>query len=195
MIRAPRLRGGALGLAALGLAPLGWLANMAGALGPEAAAAHQQKRAISTIAANPRSAKLEIMHQIPVHDAEHALRILGAPSPDVVGSEESRRAFAAYVAARFALEVDGAPLTLAFVGSQIEAGSLWVYQEAALPLPGAAIAVNSQILTDIWAEQENRVNLGARTKVRTLVFRGGDGAKAAGLPDPEEGPSRRPAPG
>ena len=32
------------------------------------AAAHQQKRTISTIARNPRSGRIEIMHQVPVHD-------------------------------------------------------------------------------------------------------------------------------
>lgn len=143
--------------------------------------AHQQSRAISTIAPNARSNRLEIMHQIPLHDAEHGLQIMGTPSPDILGSEESRLAFADHVAERFVLEVDGAPVTLAFVGTQIEGGSLWIYQEADLPRAGAAITVNSQILTDAWPAQENRVNLGAGTRVKTLVFRRGDGAQRASL--------------
>lgn len=64
--------------------------------------AHQQKRAISTVAVNPRSGAIEIMHQVPVHDAEHALRVQGAKTPDIIGSAESREAFARYRAQSFA---------------------------------------------------------------------------------------------
>lgn len=167
-------------LAAALLAPLA-LAPAALMLAPAPAAAHQQKLAISTIALNPRTGRLEIMHQVPVHDAEHALRRGGTHAPDVVGSEESRRAFAAYVARRFTMLVDGAEVPLTFIGSEITGGSLWVYQEAEAPPAGAAISVNSQILTDVWARQENRVNLGGGTDVATLVFKGGDGFKPAVL--------------
>nr|WP_281277373.1 hypothetical protein [Hankyongella ginsenosidimutans] len=41
--------------------------------------------------------------------------------------------------------------------------------------------VNSQILTDVWAKQENRVNLGSGTPVRTLIFHAGDAPKDATL--------------
>ncbi|MFY8047291.1 MAG: DUF6702 family protein [Erythrobacter sp.] len=146
------------------------------------AAAHQQKRAISTIAANARSGKLEIMHQVPVHDAEHALRAQGANSPDIIGSDASREDFAAYVARRFALVLDGRPARPAYVGSEIAGGSLWVYQELPLPAPGTPITVNSQILTDMWASQVNRVNIGTGAAVTTLIFSVKSGAEDAVLP-------------
>lgn len=149
---------------------------------PLPAAAHQQKRAISTIAVNPRTKKLEIMHQVPVHDAEHALRAQGAESPDIIGSEASREAFAAYVARRFVLTVDGKETSADYVGSEIAGGSLWVYQELPAPKPGTPITVNSQILTDMWASQMNRVNIGAGAGVTTLIFTAGTGAQDAVLP-------------
>jgi hypothetical protein len=43
--------------------------------------------------------------------------------------------------------------------------------------------VNSQILTDVWARQENRVNLGGGTKVETFVFKAGDTPQEADLVD------------
>ena len=133
--------------------------------------AHQQKRAISTLALNPRSGMIEMVHQVPVHDAEHALRAQGAKNPDIIGSATSREAFAAYVTRRFLLRIDGVPATPAYVGSEIKGGSLWVYQEAPAPAGGKAVLrFNSQILTDQWARQENRVNIGGGTKVRTFVF-------------------------
>jgi hypothetical protein len=157
-------------------------ALMLGAALAVPAAAHQQKRAITTIAANARSGKLEIMHQVPVHDAEHALRAQGANTPDIIGSDASREDFAAYVARRFALVVDGRPARPSYVGSEIAGGSLWVYQELPLPAPGTPITVNSQILTDMWASQVNRVNIGTGAAVTTLIFTVNAGAQDAVLP-------------
>lgn len=152
-------------------------------LGAGTTLAHQQKIAISTIALNPRSGTIEIAHQVPVHDAEHALRAQGAKNADIIGSEKSREAFAAYVTQRFVLEVDGAPVTPAYVGSEITGGSLWVYQEVPAPAETgtAALRFNSQILTDVWARQENRVNIGSGTQVNTFIFHVGDGPAEAPL--------------
>lgn len=157
------------------------------ALAPLAAAggasAHQQKIAISTVSQNPRSGGIEIAHQVPVHDAEHVLRIQGSKNPDIVGSADSREAFAAYVTTRFMLEVDGTVVQPTYVGSEIIGGSLWVYQEAPAPVAGAPgrLRINSQILTNVWARQENRVNIGSGTNVATLIFHQGDAPEEAVL--------------
>ena len=144
--------------------------------------AHQQKIAISTVSINPRTERLEIVHQVPVHDAEHALRVRGAKTPDIIGSDTSREQFAAYVTQRFLLEIDGQAISPSYVGSEITGGSLFVYQEAPAPSgAAAAVRVNSQLLTDVWARQENRVNIGVGSKVQTLIFTAGDPARDAAL--------------
>ena len=156
-----------------------WLVLLALALallaGVGVASAHQQKIAISTIALNPRSGAIEVAHQVPVHDAEHALRAQGTKNADIIGSAKSREAFARYVTRRFLIEVDGTLVEPAYVGSEITGGSLWVYQEVPPPAdPGrAALRFNSQILTDVWARQENRVNIGSGTRVQTFIFNAG----------------------
>ncbi|WP_379922666.1 DUF6702 family protein [Erythrobacter sp. R86502] len=163
---------GLLVLAALALTPLG-----AGS-----AAAHQQKIAITTVALNPRTHTIEIAHQVPLHDAEHALRFQGADNADIIASADSREAFARYVTRRFLLTIDGAIVTPDYVGSEITGGNLWVYQET--PVSDGAtptLRVNSQILTDIWARQENRVNIGSGTQPATFVFRSGDVPQSAVL--------------
>lgn len=153
---------------------------MAAAL-PHSAGAHQQKIAISTVSLNPRSYRIEITHQVPVHDAEHALRVQGAKVPDIVGSDRSREEFAGYVARRFLLMINDQPVTPEYVGSEIIGGSLMVYQEVPVPKGEARLRINSQILTDVWARQENRVNIGAGTQVETLIFGAGDAPRDAVL--------------
>jgi hypothetical protein len=76
---------------------------------------------------------------------------------------------------------DGAPIAFTLLGSEIDGGSLVVYEEAPSPGPGARLTVRSLILTDVWTRQENRVNIGSGTEVETLIFRAGDPAKAAVL--------------
>jgi hypothetical protein len=159
------------------------LALVLAPLGAETALAHQQKITISTVSVNPRTGMIEVVHQVPVHDAEHALRLQGADNPDIIGSAASREAFARYATRRFLLMVDGAVVSPDYVGSEIIGGSLWVYQEApAPPEPEARIRINSQILTDVWARQENRVNIGGGTDVTTYIFTGGDAAQETLLP-------------
>jgi len=162
-------------MVALMLAPV-WIGPLA-----QPAGAHQQKIAISTVSVNPRTERIEVVHQVPVHDAEHALRVQGARVPDIVGSADSREAFARYVADRFLLAVDGEAVMPDYVGSEISGGSLMVYLEAPAPRADATVRVNSQILTDVWARQENRVNLGSGTQVTTFIFTAGDPAREARL--------------
>ena len=150
--------------------------------GGGSALAHQQKIAITTVALNARTGMIEIMHQVPLHDAEHALTAQGIRNPDIIGSSKSREQFAAYVTRRFLIVVDGTAVTPAYVGSEITGGSLWIYQEIPAPPAGkAALRINSQILTDIWARQENRVNIGGGTRPQTLIFKAGDPAREAVL--------------
>ena len=145
------------------------------------AAAHQQKAAITSVEHNPRTGMIEVVHSIPLHDAEHALRHQGSKSADIKGNVESRRAFARYAAERFSIAVEGEELSLSLLGTEIEGASLLVYQEGKSPGVGAQLTIRAQVLTDIWLRQTNSVNVGRGTSPETLVFRGGDGAKTAVL--------------
>lgn len=163
------------------------LALVLAPIGAGTASAHQQKFTISTVSFNARTGMIEIAHQVPVHDAEHALVVqrTGNPNihtPDIIGSEDSREAFARYVRRRFLLMVNGKIITPDYVGSEITGGSLWIYQETPAPEGEALVRLNSQILTDVWARQENRVNIGGGTAVTTFIFHAGDVPQSAPLP-------------
>ncbi|NKB16764.1 MAG: hypothetical protein HC774_07765, partial [Sphingomonadales bacterium] len=101
--------------------------------------AHQQKIAISTVAINPRTERLELVHQVPVHDAEHALRVQGAKVPDIIGSADSREAFARYITRRFLIEIDGQAITPDYVGSEITGAVCSCIRQAPAPAGAAAL--------------------------------------------------------
>ena|SRR6056297_2635775 len=141
------------------------------------AAAHQQKITITTMMHNPRTQMLEIVHRVPLHDAEHALQTQGMKAPDIINDIASRRAFARYIANRFSVAEEDGPIALTLLGSEVEGGNLLVYQEAHSPGRGAELLVQSQILADVWSRQENRVNAGTGADTQTAIFRAGDPAK------------------
>lgn len=55
-------------------------------------AAHQQKITLSSVSHNARTGLLEVVHRVPLHDAEHALEAQGVRAPDIVNDLEIGRA-------------------------------------------------------------------------------------------------------
>jgi len=56
------------------------------------------------------------------------------------------------------------------IGRHMSSGRLKVYRQAPALRGKARMQVNSQIFTDLWTRQENRINLGSGTRVTTLIF-------------------------
>ena len=135
--------------------------------------AHQQKAALTEILLNSRTGNIEVAHRFALHDAEHAVRSELGIDGDLYGSLDTRSAFAAYVADRFALtKPDGALLPLTVLGTEIKDGYLWVYQEAPAPDQLDALSVRHGALRDIWHDQVNRVNVKYGEEVQTVIFTG-----------------------
>lgn len=138
------------------------------------ALAHQQKEAVTRVLFNPRTGNIEVMHRFLVHDAEHASRSLFEGGADVLGEDEDRARFAAYVHGRFALtDQGGTPIPLTPVGYEIDHRYLWVYAEAPIPDNLVSLTVAHDALRDVWPEQTNLVNVERGTDVRSATFQGG----------------------
>jgi hypothetical protein len=137
-------------------------------------AAHEQKESITRLLFNPRTQNIEVMHRFYVHDAEHAARELLGPTADILGSGETRSAFAAYVHERFRLrDQQGRELPLAPVGEEIEGRYLWVYAETPIPHGLTELIVSHDALRDLWPEQVNLVNVDRDGDTRSALFAGG----------------------
>ncbi len=143
------------------------------------ASAHQQKVGQTDIRLNPRTGMVEIAHRFIIHDAEHAFSEALGRSVDLLGSEDERAQFASYVAAAFSLRPDQADsdASLTLIGSETEAGYIWIYQE--MPVPEHVIdwQVHHAALHDLIPDQVNAVNIHMRDSVRTLTFSANSGAQ------------------
>lgn len=148
-----------------------------------AAAAHQQRAAISDILFNPRSGLIEVAHRFVLHDAEHALRDILGVRVDLHADAEKRDQFAAYVARRFRLTtLDGTALALTLLGAEADGGFLWVYQETPIIEGLDGFKVSLTALQDVWRDQVNTVNIRRGEAVQTLRLLSGDGAQAVEFP-------------
>ncbi|WP_155524577.1 DUF6702 family protein [Oleisolibacter albus] len=158
--------------------------GVAGTLAARPALAHRAKASTSWVRWNPRNALLEISHRLHAHDAEVALHdIEGVSAPDV-GVPRTQAQLALYVEKHFALrDAAGNPLDLTLLGAEQEGDQLYIYQQRPLPQPPPAFGVRDSILTDVFPEQQNQVNLdnglAGAAGIRTLIFKAGDGWKRA----------------
>lgn len=147
------------------------------------ASAHELKSALTEILFNPRSGHVEIAHRFIIHDAEHASDAGRGEAVDLAGDPVARRRFARRVASQFAIaDASGTPYDLTLVGSEIENGYLWVYQEIDIDTVSTdTILIRQDALRAHWPDQVNRVNVRRASEVRSLRFTGADGFKPAHL--------------
>ncbi|WP_258807843.1 DUF6702 family protein [Pseudidiomarina sp. CB1] len=136
------------------------------------ATAHQLKSAVTTILFNQRTGNIEVMHRFVLHDAEHAMReLFNKKQADIHTDEETRALFAAYALESFHLaSLTGQPITLEPVGYQVDGRDFWVYQETAIPADLQGLAVRQKALQELWAEQQNLVNIEGKGAIKSLQF-------------------------
>jgi hypothetical protein len=148
--------------------------------------AHRLRMAMTTVRWRPDRGLLEITHRLHTGDAELALAG-GTPGSghDDEGHHHGRGALsmdnarqrariALYVARRFGLiHPDSGPMALNTLGAEVEGDNVFVYQEGALPALPARLQVRNEILTEVFTDQTNHVNVHAGGEVFSLVFRAG----------------------
>lgn len=140
------------------------------------ATAHQLKTAVTTVLFNERTGNIEVMHRFNLHDAEHAVAVLfDAKGADIYDNTETREQFSGYVMERFQLAtLAGERLLLSPVGQQIDGANIWVYQEVTIPESLTGLKLKHQALQDIWASQQNLVNIEGRGPLQSLTFQAAD---------------------
>lgn len=135
---------------------------------------HQEKAAVTEILINERSGHLEVAHRFYLHDAEHAVKLMGGNGADIFKSRETQKVFYDHVVRNFALYIDEQPLKLKNIGFEIEDLFFWAYQEMPLDenlLLAEAIHVHHSSLQHFWPDQINTVNFEpTRGKVKTAIF-------------------------
>ena len=151
------------------LAWLGWLLLLG--LTTAGTEAHQQKYASTTVALNPNTGNLEVIHRVSAHDAEHVVKVLLDPDANLLSDESTQARFADYVRQHFALKIDGQAAALKFVGFELEGKFFWVYQELPGPISPSQLDIRYDALQEVWPRQINLVNVEGFGPIQSIEFR------------------------
>ncbi|WP_351008482.1 DUF6702 family protein [Shewanella sp. S1-58-MNA-CIBAN-0166] len=128
--------------------------------------AHQQKEAYTSIVFNQRSGMLEVQHRFYLHDAEHAAQQVIDKSTDLIGDPVGREAFAYYAISTFSMQDQQQhPLTLTYVGTELQGKYLWVYQETPITTNMDGFYLKMTALQELWSEQTNHINVERNKRV------------------------------
>lgn len=141
--------------------------------------AHKSQTVLTTVGWNPSRSMLEVMHRIHAHDAEVGLaQSLGVEAIDI-RQAPSQAQLMLYVEKRFSLAGPTGRIALQPLGAEFESEAILLHQEARLTTPPPSLAVDDQILRDVFDTQTNLVNVKLDKRTRTLIFSGNDGVKQA----------------
>lgn len=148
------------------------VAGLLAAAGP--ALAHRGHATLSVVEINADTGAVTVTHRMAAHDVEPALVEIAPdaqPSLDDPAAVEALKAYAGRVFVLRDAEGRRTPLTLsaaALAGDDVE-----LRYEGRLPPPARSVTVDSGLLEETHADQENQVNVRRAGVTQTVVFRVG----------------------
>ena len=148
-----------------------------GAALPLSAFAHREKKTLTTIEWNERAQMLYVIHSYHQHDAETALAAKGIIDKADLYSLKARAQLALYTERNFSLSSAGQEIELEILGSETEARTVYVYQQAKMAAPPRELLVTATMLRDIIPGQLNNVDVTIDGNIHSLQFKANDGAK------------------
>lgn len=121
------------------------------------ASAHKYFFGLTELSVNPNNQTIEVIHQFTAHDLENAIAQL---KQEHFSPEHPKYDFyiKEYFNQHFQLTVGNEPLSLTWVGLELNKGKVLVYQEALFKNKLAGLVVKNDLLVDTYAKQVNTVN-------------------------------------
>jgi hypothetical protein len=137
------------------------------------ATAHKFYVSKTIIEYNPRSGSFEVMCKIFTDDLELAIGSTDANPIRLGTSKEPANADALienYVRQHFKIKYNDEPIHLTFVGKEAEADLTYIYFEFFKPQEYNTMSVESTILYEHFADQQNIVDLRANASSKTVIL-------------------------
>jgi hypothetical protein len=136
--------------------------------------AHRGHGSLSVVEIDAVTGNVTVSHRLEVHDTEPALALLAPEAQPSLDDPEAVRALIDYVGRNFALRIRGRVVPLVLKDSVIGASDVrLVYAARIAPRDtGGVIDVRSTLLSEVYGDQINQVNIRRRGITRTLTFRG-----------------------
>ena len=136
---------------------------------------HDYFVSICTIQHNATEQQLQIAWRMTTHDVEHALSADAKEKALHLGSElelpQADSLLQAYLIKNLMIEIDGDPVTIEYLGRDVEMEDLYCYLQVKNVAHFETITVSSTLLFDMFHEQENVVHLETTSGTLSHSFR------------------------
>ncbi|WP_066830813.1 DUF6702 family protein [Rufibacter ruber] len=138
--------------------------------------AHEFHTSITDARYNAKNATFELSVRVFADDLEEALTRRQKTPVRLDKSERVNKLIAEYLQAHLAIaHAKGARPALRFLGLQEEADAVWLYVEIpAGKAPGGQVWVQNALLTELFTDQTNIVNVEVAGKKRSALLKTGD---------------------
>jgi hypothetical protein len=127
---------------------------------------------------NPSSASFEISMRVFTDDLEKALandnHIQLTSLEKMVGADQK---IEVYVKKAFSLEGNSKIFPLKYIGRENDTDVTWLYMEVPVPAGLKVLTVKNAVLTELYEDEANIINLQFKSKKGTLLCRRGDEKK------------------
>ncbi|MFD3002553.1 DUF6702 family protein [Pontibacter toksunensis] len=149
-------------------------------LAVQPASAHDYHASITDVKYNPSTQNLEVAVKVFMDDLESALsRQAKTKITYSSSSEEVKKQMADYLQHKLSFEVEkGKPLKAKLLGSEEDVDVVWMYVE--VPVQKGTLAqlyVKNAILTDLFTDQMNIVNVNYKGATESVLMQRGDVTK------------------
>ncbi|MDX1909529.1 MAG: DUF6702 family protein [Bacteroidia bacterium] len=135
--------------------------------------AHPFYLSVSEIYHNPTTHQFEISIRVFTEDLEKAIQAQGEGFLMLGTEQEAPRADAllmAYVSRQVSLQVQGQPVTLRWVGKEIEPESSWLYLESVPVQQVAACRIENRLFTELFEAQQNIVHTHINGHKKSIIL-------------------------
>lgn len=149
-------------------------------LATQPVSAHDYHASITDVKYNPRTQNLEVAVKVFMDDLENALsRHAKTKVTYSSSSEQVKKYISDYLQSTLSFELEkGKPLKSKLLGSEEDVDVVWVYME--VPVQKASLAqlyVKNAILTDLFTDQMNIVNVNYKGETESVLMQRGDVTK------------------
>ena len=149
-------------------------------LAAQPASAHDYHASITDVKYNPRTQNLEVAVKVFMDDLENALsRHAKTKVTYSSSSEQVKNYIAEYLRSTLSFELEkGKPLKFKLLGSEEDVDVVWMYME--VPVQKTSLVqlyVKNAILTDLFTDQMNIVNVNYKGETESVLMQRGDVTK------------------
>jgi hypothetical protein len=142
---------------------------------PGMAAAHRGHASLSVVEIDAATGAVTITHRMAAHDVEPALAVIAPDAQQSLDDADALKALEVYAGRVFRLwDAEGRAVTLQHKATRLAGDSVELVYVTRLPPPAQAVTVDSGLLEEAHADQENQVNVRRSKVTRTVLFRVGD---------------------